>query len=108
VRLGPAPIVELRMSLPFVHLILPKKRAPSAALGGQICCDDVVVVPYPHKPSASKKWSYGKALVRAGIVSAISLIFYTHTVMLSSSMVSALPVVLSGVMARLCCSHLWL
>jgi hypothetical protein len=33
VRLGPAPIVELRMSLRSANLIPPKKRAPSAALG---------------------------------------------------------------------------
>jgi hypothetical protein len=44
-----------------------------------------------------KKWSYGKFLLWAGIVSVISLIFYTNTVMASSSMVSALPVVVFGV-----------
>lgn len=44
-----------------------------------------------------KKWSYGKLLLWAGIVSVVSLIFYTNTVMSSSSMVSALPVVVFGV-----------
>ena len=43
-----------------------------------------------------KKWSYRKVLLWAGIVSVISLIFYTHTVMASSSVVSALPVVVFG------------
>jgi transcriptional regulator with XRE-family HTH domain len=43
-----------------------------------------------------KKWSYGKLLLWAGIVSVISLIFFTNTVMLSSSMVSALPFVAFG------------
>src|SRR5216684_4446924 len=44
-----------------------------------------------------KKWSYGKLLLWIGFVSVVSLIFYTHTVMSSSSMVSALPVVMFGV-----------
>jgi hypothetical protein len=44
-----------------------------------------------------KKWSYGKVLLWAGIVSVVSLIFYTNTVMSSASMASALPVVLFGV-----------
>jgi len=44
-----------------------------------------------------KKWSYGRFLLWTGIVSVISLVFYTHTVMSSSSMVSALPVVMFGV-----------
>src|SRR5882724_6880966 len=35
-----------------------------------------------------KKWSYGKLLLWAGIILVISLIFYTHTVTSSSSMVS--------------------
>jgi len=35
-----------------------------------------------------KKWSYGRFLLRAGFISMISLIFYTHTVMSSSAMVS--------------------
>ena len=43
-----------------------------------------------------KKWSYGKVLLWAGIVSVISLIVFTHTVMGSSSMISALPVVVFG------------
>jgi len=43
------------------------------------------------------KWSYGKLLPWAGIVSIVSLIFYSHTVMSSSSIVSALPVVVFGV-----------
>ena len=45
-----------------------------------------------------KKRSYGKLLLWAGIVSVVSLIFYTHTVMSSTSLVSALPVVMFGVM----------
>ena len=45
-----------------------------------------------------KKRSYGKLLLWAGIVSVVSLIFYTHTVMSSTSMVSAFPVVMFGVM----------
>ncbi len=43
-----------------------------------------------------KKWSYGKVLLWAGIVSVVSLIFYTNTVMSSSSIASALPVVVFG------------
>jgi hypothetical protein len=44
-----------------------------------------------------KKWSYGKLWFCVGIVSVISLIFYTRSVMSSSSMVSARPVVVFGV-----------
>ena len=44
-----------------------------------------------------KKWSYGKLLLWAGILSVISLIFYTNTVMSSSSIASVLPVVMFGV-----------
>jgi len=44
-----------------------------------------------------KKWSYGKVLLWAGILSVISLVFYTNTVMSSSSMVSGFPVVVFGV-----------
>ncbi len=43
------------------------------------------------------KWSYGKVLLWAGIVSVLSLIFYTHRVMSSASMASGLPVVMFGV-----------
>jgi hypothetical protein len=43
------------------------------------------------------KWSYGKLLLWAGIASVISLIFFTRTVMSSSSVVPSLPVVVFGV-----------
>jgi hypothetical protein len=46
-----------------------------------------------------EKWSYGKLLLWVGIVSVLSLIFFTHTVMSSLSVVSALPVVVFGVIA---------
>jgi hypothetical protein len=36
------------MSLRCAHLIPPRKRAPSAALSGQFCCEDVVVIPFPR------------------------------------------------------------
>ncbi len=45
-----------------------------------------------------KKRSYGKLLLWAGVVSVVSLIFYSHTVMSSASLVSALSVVMFGVM----------
>jgi len=44
-----------------------------------------------------KKWSFGKILLAAGIVSIASLIFYTNTVMSISSHVSGVPVVVFGV-----------
>ncbi len=43
-----------------------------------------------------KKWSYGKLLLWAGVVSIASVIFYSNTVMSSSSQVSGVPVVVSG------------
>jgi hypothetical protein len=45
-----------------------------------------------------RKWSYGKLLLWAGIVSVIALIFFTHTVISSSSRVSALPAIAVGAM----------
>ena len=47
------------MSLRSAHLIPPKKRAPSAALGGQICCEDVVVIPFPR----TKRVPQGSSIV---------------------------------------------